>query len=278
MNKKNFFLNFISKRIQFDTEVVRLKVNENGVNVYGSVDANGDDKTVYDWVVMASEVGAVKKIFANTLDYYKKVPNVSNVVSDCMKKSLDPMKIAPDYKVIRVWFDKQLNSSAPNILETPDFAPVNLVAQYHLLEQEFIDWSNKTGGSVVEFHCYTWSAHFNKNASDSEVWGLISPTVKEIYPEIFDRNFQVLAYHVNSFQNFASFEKGLLSARPYVNSFASNKLAGFYVAGDWVRTDYPSALMERAVSTGREAANQILLKDNVRQVPLLVVNKKGPGI
>jgi hypothetical protein len=36
------------------------------------------------------------------------------------------MKIAPDYRVLRVWFDQQLNSSTPIILETPDFTPINL--------------------------------------------------------------------------------------------------------------------------------------------------------
>ena len=259
-------------------EVVSLKIDEKNLNVYGSIDADGDDKTFYDWVVMAAEVGAVKVIFNNTLKYYQNAPIVKNVISNCVKTHLEHMKVSPDYKVMRVWFDKQLNGSAPNILETPDFAPINLVAQYHLLEEEFAIWAQKTGGSVIEFHCYTWSSHFSPNVSDDQVWSLISPTIKEIYPEIFERNFNVLAYHVNSFQNFGSFEKGLLQYRPYVNSLVKNNLKNIYLAGDWIRTDYPSALMERAVSTGREAANQILLQDSVRQVPLLVVNKKGPGL
>jgi isorenieratene synthase len=188
------------------------------------------------------------------------------------------MKVAPYYKILRVWFDKQLNSSAPDILETPEFPPINLIGQYHLLEKEFSEWANKTGGSVLEFHCYTWTSYFNRSVSDSEVWDLISPTVKDIFPEIFERNFKVLDYHVNSFENFASYEKGLLKYRPASNYLEKNGLLGIYLAGDWIKTDYPVALMEKAVSTGREAANHILLKDQVKQVPLLVVNKKGPGI
>lgn len=102
--------------------------------------------------------------------------------------------------------------------------------------------------------------------------------MKRILPEMFERNFKVLAYHVNSYQNFASFEKGLLSARPNVTFLAEQGLNNIYLAGDWVKTAYPSALMERAVSTGREAANQILLKDHVRQASLTVTNLHGPGI
>jgi isorenieratene synthase len=152
-----------------------------------------------------------------------------------------------------------------------------LLMKYFFLNLS-IDWAAKTGGSVIEFHCYTWSKFFNKNATDSEVWGLISPTVKIIYPEIFDRNFKVLATHVNKYQNFASFQKGLMPFRPKTDTCSKANLNNFFLAGDWIQTDYPSALMERAVSTGREAANQVLLKDHVRQASLKVVNLKGPGL
>jgi hypothetical protein len=50
---------------------------------------------------------------------------------------------------MRVWFDQQLSgqNGTIDILETPDFAPVNLIAQYHLLEEECMAWANKTGGA-----------------------------------------------------------------------------------------------------------------------------------
>lgn len=113
------------------------------------------------------------------------------------------------------------------------------------------------------------------NATDDQVWSLISPTIFKILPQIAERQFKVLAYHVNSFQNFASFEKGLAQYRPYVTSL---KLRNAYLAGDWIRTSYVAQLMEKAVSTGREAANAILLNDRVRQASMTVTNPKGPGI
>lgn len=133
------------------------------------------------------------------------------------------------------------------------------------------------GGSIMEFHCYTWSKTFNPNVPDSQVWSLISSTVKEIYPEIFTRGFKILGYHVNSYRNFASFERGLNPFRPMTDTLAKKGLGNIYVAGDWVKTPFPSALMERAVSTGRLAANECLIRDQVRQVELTVVNRKGPG-
>ena len=60
------------------------------------------------------------------------------------------MKISPDYRVFRAWFDKRLSTDIP-IFETPDYRPINLIAQYHILEEEFQNWANETGGSGKYF-------------------------------------------------------------------------------------------------------------------------------
>ena len=164
----------------------------------------------------------------------------------------------------------------PDIIATPDFDSLNLIAQYSKIHKEYIEWANETGGSVVEFHCYTWNKHFDVNVSDEKVWGLIAPTVKTILPEIFDRNFKILGQTVNSLQDFSSFESGLAKYRPYSDSI--NSLKNVYLAGDWIRTKYVAQLMEKAVSTGREAANHVLLKDGVRQATMKVTSSKGPGL
>ena len=107
---------------------------------------------------------------------------------------------------------------------------------------------------MIEFHLYTFSKLFPKDTPDEQVWDLISPTVKLIYPEIFERDFKLLAYHVNSYENFASYEKGLNAFRPSVNSISEKCLIpNVYIAGDWIKTSYPAALMERAVSTGNKS-------------------------
>lgn len=124
-----------------------LKIDPKSMKVYGTVDQSGDDDTVYDHVIFGADLGAVQSIFSNTYNIYSNEPGVSQSLSFCRDNYINKMKIAPDYKVVRFWFDKQLNSSAPDILETPDFTPINLIAQYHLLEEEFALWANKTGGS-----------------------------------------------------------------------------------------------------------------------------------
>jgi hypothetical protein len=95
--------------------------------VIGSIDNTGGlDETVYDHVIFAADVVAAKNIFAKTLKEYENDEKVSNVLSKCVNAHIDKMKIAPDYRVLRIWFDKQLDKTRPQILETPDHTPINL--------------------------------------------------------------------------------------------------------------------------------------------------------
>lgn len=229
----------------------------------------------FDEVVLATDLQGVGGILrATTAD---DAPEALARV----REAVDRIPIAPRYKVVRVWFDKQLTracateAGCPDIMETPDFTPVNLIAQYHLLERQSSEWANRTGGSILEFHCYTWTFG---DLPDEQVWEAIAPAVHEVYPEIGEDAWTALAVHVNSYQNFPSFAVGTNRHRPDSDLALRAGLPGLVFAGDWLRPTFPSALMERAVATGRQAANHILLKHGVRQVPLTVTSSHGPGI
>ncbi len=222
-------------------------------------------------MILASNLEGVQNILSETA----KVESPAKQTIQNMLKNVSHLAIAPPYKIFRAWFDKNLeNSGCAIFLQTPDFDPISAIAQYHWHEQESEEWANKTGGSIMEFHLYDWQFG---DVKDEEVWGLIAPTVKEIYPEMFERDFKMLAYHVNSYKNFPSFKKGLQKYRPSATYPSKSGIPNLSFAGDWLRTSYPSALMERAVSTGREAANHVLLSDHVRQATFKVCPSYGPG-
>jgi carotenoid phi-ring synthase / carotenoid chi-ring synthase len=52
-------------------------------------------------------------------------------------------------------------------------------------------------------------------------------------------------------------------------------LPGLTLAGDWVATPFPSALMERAAATGIGAANTILAARGYRTEPVWSVPPRG---
>lgn len=228
------------------------------------------ESTEYDSIILATDVGATKKILANSVAQ----DSESSVLLSKLQACVNPLKVAPPYKVLRVWFDKKPSDAIPDCLETPQHRPINLLARFELLEEESRQWSEKTGGSVMEFHLYTTPELVG--LSDSEIWPTIRETVLDIMPEMADA--KVIASSVGSFENFTSFECGQGLLRPSAVEPQRLGVANLTFAGDWLKTDYPSALMERAVCTGREAANSICFADGVREESLVVTADYGPGL
>lgn len=70
------------------------------MTIVGTNDAEQADETVYDSVVIAADIGAVQKMFVETMNNYKDNQKVSAILDDCYKQNIGQMKIAPDYKVI----------------------------------------------------------------------------------------------------------------------------------------------------------------------------------
>lgn len=224
----------------------------------------------YDYVVLATEVGAAQKILAASVAG----DDESAERLEKLRKTVEPLKTAPPYKVLRVWFDRKPSDQIPDCLETPQHRPINLLARFELLEEESRKWSEKTGGSIIEFHLYTTPELVG--LKDEEVWPAIRNTVLEIMPEMAEA--QVIASSVGTYHNFTSFECGQGLARPTSTAPQLLGVENMSFAGDWLKTDYPSALMERSVCTGREAANSICFADGVREESLVVTSDFGPGL
>lgn len=224
----------------------------------------------YDWVVLAAGVKGTQAVVRNS--------TVADMRSDqavhSLRERLGTMKVAPHYKVLRVWFDKPTAPNRPDVLETPQHKPITLAALFHQMEREPAVWAQQTGGSVVEFHLYN-TPEF-RNLTQEQVWERIRPTALELLPELNEA--RAVGMTMGSYDDFTSFEVGQASLRPRVVSPRDDGVENLVLAGDWLHTEYPTALMERAVATGREAANAILLKDRVRQVPLIVTTSHGPGL
>jgi carotenoid phi-ring synthase / carotenoid chi-ring synthase len=150
-----------------------------------------------------------------------------------------------------------------------------LIAQFHQLEDESRDWANATGGSVLEFHLYALEDDL-ATVPDDVVWERIRSTALEVVPELADA--KVLGSTVGTYENFTSFGVGQGRQRPFPQTPAEDGLANLLLAGDWVQTTTPSALMERAVLTGRLAANECLLADGVRESAYSHVSPLGPTL
>ena len=72
-------------------------------------------------------------------------------------------------------------------------------------------------------------------------------------------------------QDCPAFGPGSTAARPGVGT----PFSGLALAGDFVRLPMPSALMERAASSGMLAANELLAPWSVRPEPLWSIPRRG---
>lgn len=223
----------------------------------------------YDWVVLGLDVPGAKAVLGGST-----TDAAGAAALSALRARVAHMDVAPTYRILRMWFDRQLDPSRPDVIETPQHAPVALVCQYHQLEEEATAWSQATGGSVIEFHLYSLEGPV-ASAPDDEVWTLIAPTVAEIVPELAGAG--VLGWTIGSYDNFSSFAAGLAAHRPFPDTAIREGLSNLLLAGDWISAPVPSALMERSVLTGRLAANECLVVDGVREVGYSHVSPLGPA-
>ncbi|XP_064639942.1 carotenoid phi-ring synthase-like isoform X2 [Lineus longissimus] len=264
-----------TKKVKFDygkqvSELEFMPTSGSSSNVTSDNIAPGER---YKYVIMATDLLNAKAILKNSMNDNTGVPGVYGPLSDMMS-TLHNLEPAAPYKILRVWYDKQPNKDRPAVINTPDMTPLNLVVQHHLLVDEYIKWAKKSNGSMIEYQLNQWTFG-DMNAT--EVLQRIQRSIKLVFPELISNKAKVLFTSLDTFQKTPSFATNMEKLRPTTAFSVSFGIPNLFMAGDWLRTTYPAALMEKAVSTGREAANQIFLKEGVRQVALKVTSSKGPG-
>jgi isorenieratene synthase len=222
----------------------------------------------HDAVVLATDVPGARAVLSGSQPDTSAAAGLARLTT-----RVGGMRVAPPYKILRLWLDRRPDPSRPEVIETPQHTPLSLICSYHLLEEESAEWADRTGGSVLELHLYALDEPF-AGADDDELWRLVRPLVLEVLPEL--DTARVLGRTVGSYENFTSFAAGQAATRPFPATPASDGVEGLFLAGDWVAAPVPSALMERAVLTGRLAANEVLVRDGVREAGYSHVSGRGP--
>lgn len=226
----------------------------------------------FDAVVLATDVKGAQRI----LEKSEAEDDASQIALDALRSKVMAQKVAPPYSVLRVFFDKPLRERPFHecVIETPQFRPINLIINFSVLEQESIAWCRARQGSILEYHLYT-TPEFVGMAPDA-IWQTIRPLALRVHPEL--EAAKALDFALGTYDNFSSFGVGEGRQRPTPILPRTLGLKNLTLAGDWIALSYPNALMERSVTTGREAANRILLDDGVRQALVYAAKSRGPGL
>ncbi len=224
--------------------VTGLSVGE-GVQVH-----LGDGRTVdADAVVLAADPRSARVLVAG-LEDHRHAPGVG-----AWQRAVAATHNAPPFVVLRLWFDGFVSPDRAAFLGTSGYGPLDNVSVLERFERGAAAWSERHGGSVVELHAYACDPGVvGDEAAAAAVADELLTQLHRVFPEtaglgIVERELLVA-------DDCTLIGPDRWEERPGV----ATPLAEVRLAGDWVRCDYPVALMERAATTGFLAANQLLAR------------------
>jgi isorenieratene synthase len=210
-------------------------------------------------------------------DYYilaADIPGIQHLMSlsqgevePTVAAQVDTLQVADPFAVGRFWFDRDFEWEHSWFTSLSGYRLTDSITLYHRIQEDYIDWAQRTGGSVVELHAYCYKER--EFPTQQALLETFQTELFEIVPAL--KEATLLHKQLVNQKNFAGFPPGSFTDRPETTTTADNLL----FAGDWVKMPFPCGLMERAVSSGLLAANAILKQEGAQRRPLYSVNPEG---
>jgi isorenieratene synthase len=185
------------------------------------------------------------------------------------REQLLATRTAPPFAVWRLWLDRPVGTDRSPFLGTSGFGPLDNVSVLELFEDGAAAWRRRTGGSVVELHAYALPYERDDRAGHHRTKNELRAELTRVYPETAAA--QVVAEEWLVRDDCPLVGTGPWHLRPGV----ATPDPRLVLAGDGVRCDFPVALMERAATTGFQAANALLSRWEVAGHDLWTVPMAG---
>jgi isorenieratene synthase len=201
-----------------------------------------------DAIVLAVTVPALRSLVADSpaLDH------------EGLRAGVDSLAATLPFAVWRLWLDRPTDRGRAPFAGTVGLGLLDNISLYHLIEDESRAWASRHGGAVVELHAYAVAP----DTPHDEVKRQLLAGLHALYPET--RAARALDERFLWRDDCPAFPPGSHARRPGVVS----PIAGVALAGDFVRLPVPSALMERAATSGMMAANHLLSPFGVGAEPI----------
>jgi carotenoid phi-ring synthase / carotenoid chi-ring synthase len=243
------FLQKNNAAIHYNTPVITLNKKENGFTV--------NDKD-FDYCILCTDVKHTKRLINNSKGF--------ETYSDTFSK-LTSLKQSGRYAVLRLWTDKfESDQSLPFFIFTDRLKCLDSVTLYHKMEKESAQWSKENNGGIFELHSYSVPKDL---ITDEEVIKHLMAELYHYFPELV--GMKIKHEYFQHRDDFPGFHTNQYANRPEVKT----DVPGFYLAGDWVRMNNCSMLMEAAYTSGALAANYILQSEGLQENELESVPLKG---
>jgi isorenieratene synthase len=235
----------------------RLKLNQ----AVHSIERSGNQFLVqneaFDYVVLCTDVKHIKQVLGNS-GYLRQFSGFS--------KSLETLKQSDRYAVLRVWTDRFETDKLPFFVFTDRLRALDSITLYHRMEKTSAEWSRKNNGGIFELHSYALPEDLT---DDEEIKKVLLQELYHYLPEL--EGMSIRHAHFQHRHDFPAFHTGQYSLRPTIKT----EVPGLYLAGDWVKQDNCTMLMEAAYTSGATASNCILEEEGLRANLLYSVPQKG---
>ena len=236
---------------------VRTAAEVDRIDPGWTVTLRGGAQVSADHVVLATDPRSAREITAGSPGLNSLAPRLS--------EQMATIRTAPPYAVSRIWTAQDCaphRSVFTSVAEEPTLDSVTL---YHRIERAPGQWARRTGGGVFELHAYAAPDGVDAAELTKRMWSELGA----LWPET--AGMTILDVEERVGDDAPAFAPGSDTGRPGVRTDAN----GVYLAGDWVKVPFPSALMERAAASAIVAVNAILDGHGVRAFPLLSVAPRG---
>lgn len=210
-----------------------------------------------DYFVIAADVLGVQHLFSR----------MSGEVHPEVRSQVAQLAVADPFAVCRFWFDRDFEWNQSWFTSLSGYRLTDSITLYHRIQDDYIAWAEKTGGSVVELHAYCYKE--KEFPTQEAVLSAFESELYEIVPALKSAN--LLHRELVNQKNFSGFPPGSHRDRPETTTPVTNLI----FAGDWVKMPFPCGLMERAISSGLLASNAILAQEGVQRRTLLTVKPQG---
>lgn len=251
-----------------------------GVTVHTGTAVTGLDLSAPDRVTVAAGAGGDRPaLTVDAVVLATDLPGLATLLSGDVV-GLDPdwsaqvrsLPVAPPFAVWRLWLDQPVDG--PDFLGTSGYGPLDNVSLVHGFEAGAARWAHARSGSVVELHAYALGA--DQVRDEQGLRRSLAAGLRRVHPAT--ATARVLHEEFLVGQDCPAHPPGLRSARPGVRTPDRRVV----LAGDGIACDLPVALMERAATTGVQAANTLLESWGVQGHDLWSVPHRGrfgwPGV
>ncbi len=195
--------------------------------------------------------------------------------SAATRRGIEALEVAQPFVVQRLWFKGDVYPERPVFLGTTGFDLLDNISLMHRIESESRVWAEVRGGSVIELHAYAVARE--RVGDEKRLGALLRAELARVYPET--AGLELIDSRLITRTDCPAFKQHAWVKRPAVDGSlvegSGEVMSGLAFAGDYVRLEAPSALMERAVMSGKLAAGVLLEARGIAVKPLRTLPAEG---